>query len=360
MVDQWILGWSHMFAHPDFIRLPECSACSPDFCPIPNDQRPGWCRVPFDPEGVLASLPTVLTTWLGMHFGLTLAHHKESEGLRWVLLIWIPQTIFLMLLGILIHFGGWKMNKQLWSPSYLFFMAGACGAAVCVSFALLDYTEWLPRPFRTKWRLPGILQARSPSPQQLDSLDGALRSCIAADETLAEAQDELRQRDVGLPTRKRLLSLKAEISSVQRELQASIRDESRTVRLPELVLAPFVWVGMNTIFIYLLAPSGSLFNDFLSWIYWEGDKNDNLAAWSYREFFCGRASDHTAGSWAVDDPHCATGSVLATPNECSMCLTGVFEGGYERDAQVLWVVVRIVAWVCVAGWLHKIGWYWAL
>ena len=44
------------------------------------------------------------------------------------------------------------------------------------------------------------------------------------------------------------------------------------MRIPELVLAPFVWVGMNTIFIYLLAPAAGLFNGFLEWFYWEGDE----------------------------------------------------------------------------------------
>lgn len=57
--------------------------------------------------------------------------------------------------------GGWKMNKQLWSPSYLFFMAGACGATLSVALALLDYTDCLPRPLRTKWRLPALLAATS-------------------------------------------------------------------------------------------------------------------------------------------------------------------------------------------------------
>jgi hypothetical protein len=50
-------------------------------------------------------VPTVLTTWLGMHYGLTLAHHKDTEGLRWVLVRWIPQSLFLMLLGVAIHYG---------------------------------------------------------------------------------------------------------------------------------------------------------------------------------------------------------------------------------------------------------------
>ena len=40
-----------------------------------------------------------------MHYGLTLAHHKDTEGLRWVLVRWIPQSLFLMLLGVAIHYG---------------------------------------------------------------------------------------------------------------------------------------------------------------------------------------------------------------------------------------------------------------
>ena len=103
MVDEWLLGWSHMYPQGRSHSAPQCSLCSPDSCP--REQEPGWCRVPFDPEGVLASLPTVLTTWLGMHYGLTLAHHKDTEGLRWVLVRWIPQSLFLMLLGVAIHYG---------------------------------------------------------------------------------------------------------------------------------------------------------------------------------------------------------------------------------------------------------------
>jgi hypothetical protein len=132
------------------------------------------------------------------------------------------------------------------------------------------------------------------------------------------------------------------------------------VRLPELLLAPFVWVGMNTIFIYLLAPSTSLFNSFLKWFYWEGHREDNLASWSYNEFFCGRGEDHSADSWDLVNPRCDRSSLVATKAECSMCASGAFAGGYERDAQVLWTVVRILAWMGVAGWLHRVGWYWAL
>ena len=80
------------------------------------------------------------------------------------------------------------------------------------------------------------------------------------------------------------------------------------MRIPELVLAPFVWVGMNTIFIYLLAPAAGLFNGFLEWFYWEGDREDNAADWSYDTFFCGRGDDYTHGSWDMSNPSCRRSS----------------------------------------------------
>ena len=370
MVDAWILGWQHMphdmFAH----RLPECSACYPGDCPREDSHRPGWCRVPFEPEGVVSSLPTVTTTWIGMHFGLVLKHHKEQAGLRWVALSWVPQSAFLLVLGTVIHFAGWPMNKQLWSPSFVFFMAGSAGGFLVTVFALVDYTSWQPRPFRRKWRLPALLQKTSPAEPQLDSLDGALRSCTAAEETLAEAQEELRVREVGLATRKKLAVILAQVGAVRSNLKASIRDEARTARLVDVVFAPFSWVGMNTITIYLLAPAAGLFHSLLEWFYWEGDRENNLADWAYRSAFCGAASSADFQSpsaahpgWAMHDPACTPGVAPAGPAtkyHCAECVGGAFDGERERDAQVAWALVRIAFWMAVAGVMHWRGVYLAL
>lgn len=35
---------------------------------------------------------------------------------------WLVFSIIIVALGLVIHFSGFPMNKQLWSPSYLFFM----------------------------------------------------------------------------------------------------------------------------------------------------------------------------------------------------------------------------------------------
>jgi len=36
-----------------------------------------WCFGRLDPEGVLSSVPTVMTAWLGLFFGNVLVHHKQ-------------------------------------------------------------------------------------------------------------------------------------------------------------------------------------------------------------------------------------------------------------------------------------------
>jgi heparan-alpha-glucosaminide N-acetyltransferase len=59
---------------------------------------------------VLASIPTVLTTWLGLHFGKVLLHFPAHA---YRIKHWAAFSVGLMTLGCIIHFlGDWKMNKQ--------------------------------------------------------------------------------------------------------------------------------------------------------------------------------------------------------------------------------------------------------
>jgi heparan-alpha-glucosaminide N-acetyltransferase len=111
LVDQWVLGWDHMcrdlFAH----RLPECSSCYPEDCPKPEGERASWCGAPFDPEGVLASLPTVMSTWLGLHFGLVRQHHKETHAPSYIVKFWAAEATALVGLGWIIHAAGWSVTS---------------------------------------------------------------------------------------------------------------------------------------------------------------------------------------------------------------------------------------------------------
>lgn len=94
----------------------------------------------YDPEGALATVPAVLSVWLGTHFGR--AHGFEGIGRNGHAMAlpahWTAVATVLVALGLALHAGGLLMNKQLWTPSYLFFMAGTCGVALTMIWALVD------------------------------------------------------------------------------------------------------------------------------------------------------------------------------------------------------------------------------
>ena len=107
----------------------------------------------------MASVPCVLTAWLGLHFGLVLTHYQSptyrgcsrhhyrraidtnvlnafrlGAGMRH----WAAFSSFCFALGWVIS-PFWPMNKQIWSPSYLFMTAGACGYLLIALYMLYDY-----------------------------------------------------------------------------------------------------------------------------------------------------------------------------------------------------------------------------
>jgi hypothetical protein len=207
------------------------------------------------------------------------------------------QSTALVALGWIIHAAGWKMNKQLWSPSYLFFTAGVAGFFLIFFFALLDYPAWQP-----KW-----LTAKP--------------FCGFA--------------------------------------------------LPDISATPLTWVGMNTLFIYLLSPSGGQFD---AQFYFNGEKKNNVPGLFYRNVFCatGECSDFKwtpqqappstlvgCASWDQTIPGCVNNEA-AIGSICSICTLGMFNGYHERYAELLWTLVRITFWVGVAGVLHWRRWYWAV
>ena len=49
-------------------RMPDCSTCSPGDCRDPK--APKWCGAhSYDPEGLLATLPTIVSTMIGLYYG---------------------------------------------------------------------------------------------------------------------------------------------------------------------------------------------------------------------------------------------------------------------------------------------------
>eukprot|EP00050_Salpingoeca_kvevrii_P019369 m.85288 g.85288 ORF g.85288 m.85288 type:complete len:492 (+) comp8378_c0_seq7:63-1538(+) len=158
-LDRLLIGWEHMYPHPMYVRSHECSSCFPSLCP--REDAPDWCGVPQDPEGTLASIPTITTAFLGLHFGTVLALIKpHGERLsQWTLL-----STVLFGLGLALHYLAWPMNKQMWTPSYVSFMAGCTGYSLIFFYVLLDWTRWQPEWFSRdrglfgiKWRFTSIV-----------------------------------------------------------------------------------------------------------------------------------------------------------------------------------------------------------
>lgn len=125
--DNELLGVNHMYRSPTYRRLPACDPCgnaTRTTQPLPVD-CPAWCVRPFDPEGSLASFAAVFSLYVGAFVGhIWLATPGEdfaAERVRQA----APLGAALVVLGFLLQFAGIPMNKNLFSLSYIFFMAGA-------------------------------------------------------------------------------------------------------------------------------------------------------------------------------------------------------------------------------------------
>ncbi|KAG0476877.1 hypothetical protein HPP92_013718 [Vanilla planifolia] len=134
-VDRQVLGINHMYQHPAWKRSKACTYDSPHEGPFRKD-APAWCQAPFEPEGILSSVSSILSTIIGVHFGHVLVHMKSHlERLKQ----WVPMCLGLLILGILLHFThAIPLNKQLYSFSYVCTTAGAAGIVFSTFYALVD------------------------------------------------------------------------------------------------------------------------------------------------------------------------------------------------------------------------------
>ncbi|XP_020696240.1 heparan-alpha-glucosaminide N-acetyltransferase [Dendrobium catenatum] len=134
-IDRQVLGINHVYQHPAWKRSKACTYDSPHEGPFRKD-APSWCQAPFDPEGILSSISSILSTIIGVHYGHVLVHMKSHlERLKhWVLI-----GLGLLILGILLHFvHAIPLNKQLYSFSYVCTTAGAAGIVFSVFYILVD------------------------------------------------------------------------------------------------------------------------------------------------------------------------------------------------------------------------------
>jgi predicted acyltransferase len=100
----------------------------------------------WDPEGLLSTLPAVASQLLGVLAGYVLASKKQpaEKAMTWVVAglasLWLGQVLDAWLMPI---------NKSLWTPSYVFAMAGWALLVFAVFYWLLDA---MPQPLaRARW-----------------------------------------------------------------------------------------------------------------------------------------------------------------------------------------------------------------
>ena len=110
--DRWVLGASHMYK--------------------------GYGGIPFDPEGLLSTIPSVVTVILGYFSGKMIDSTPNRTDLVKKMFIW----------GVAALIGGWilnlefPINKPIWSSTYVIFMAGWCLVINAILIWLIDIQGW--------------------------------------------------------------------------------------------------------------------------------------------------------------------------------------------------------------------------
>ncbi|KMT05860.1 hypothetical protein BVRB_7g165220 [Beta vulgaris subsp. vulgaris] len=133
-IDRLLLGESHLYQHPVYRRVKECSVNSPDYGPLPPNS-PGWCLAPFDPEGILSSLMAAVTCFVGLHFGQIIAHFKDHMQRMF---LWSVTTFSLLISGYVLLALGMPLSKPLYTLSYMCITAGASGLIFAIVYYLVD------------------------------------------------------------------------------------------------------------------------------------------------------------------------------------------------------------------------------
>ena len=150
--DRMLFGQGHLAAWMS-TRLSQCSECAPGAPSAtyrPNcawrADAPTWCFAHmYDPEGALASLPTVACVWIGAHFGraaltpgVGAPDGARGGGALPLLCHWLVFAAVLVCAGVGLDHAGVRMNKQLWSTSYTLYMSGTCALALAAVYVAVD------------------------------------------------------------------------------------------------------------------------------------------------------------------------------------------------------------------------------
>ena len=111
-IDRWILGVSHLYK--------------------------GYDGIPFDPEGLLSTLPAVVSVILGYFTGMLVDSRPDRRDLVKAMFLW---GIAALVVGQIWNFA-FPINKPIWSSSYVVFMAGFSLVINAALIWLIDVKGW--------------------------------------------------------------------------------------------------------------------------------------------------------------------------------------------------------------------------
>ncbi|KAI5733432.1 hypothetical protein M8J76_011898 [Diaphorina citri] len=131
LIDRLVLGEEHMYQRP---------SCKEVYDTV----------VPFDPEGLLGVLTTIVLMYLGVYAGRVMLCFPKTQPrvIRWLL----SATLFCLIGGWLCGFsveGGLiPINKNLWSLSFVLVTAGSSSVLLSLFLLLVDHwRSWSGSPF---------------------------------------------------------------------------------------------------------------------------------------------------------------------------------------------------------------------
>lgn len=100
--------------------------------------------IPFDPEGLLSTIPAVVTVILGY---LTGAVIKQSGSANAILSRLIPGGILAIIVALI--WDNWfPINKSLWTSSYVLYAGGIAMLVLSLCYWIIDVKKW------QKWAFP--------------------------------------------------------------------------------------------------------------------------------------------------------------------------------------------------------------
>uniref|UniRef100_A0A8C7N2J1 Recombining binding protein suppressor of hairless-like n=1 Tax=Oncorhynchus kisutch TaxID=8019 RepID=A0A8C7N2J1_ONCKI len=125
-VDRWLLGVNHIYQTPSSRVIYKS-------------------HLPFDPEGVLGSINSVLMAFLGLQAGKILLHYKDQHSsimarfLIWSLVLGIISAV---LTKCSLNEGFIPINKNLWSLSYVTTLACFALLLLVLIYYTVDVKRW--------------------------------------------------------------------------------------------------------------------------------------------------------------------------------------------------------------------------